>query len=142
MKKLFFALLIVVGGCGEETFDLANEAPNARECDSTHPLVGQSRDLSTSIYISSGTVTVLSDCEIEISNFTYDGRGPAVTVYGASNGNFSAGVNLSEELNGTPTNNASFSVFLPEDSTLDELNSFSIWCYEFGIDFGSASFAN
>ncbi len=144
MKKFFLFLLVAtVGlfGCEEDEVSLANAAPESRGCGSTNALVGQSRELRVSgIYGISGTVTILSDCEIEFSNFFYNGAGPNVSIYGGNNGNFEAGLNLSQPINGRRFTGETFTVFLPEGTSLDNINSFSVWCFEFDIDFSSASF--
>jgi len=137
MKKYFFyffTLAVTLSGCDDEQDSaalLANPTPLARACESTN-----------SIYGISGTVTIISDCEIEFSNFFYNGLGPNVSVYGGVNGNFSpgVGVNLSDPIQGRVFEGETFSVFLPENSTLDEINSFGIWCFEFDIDFSSTTF--
>lgn len=135
----FFSLLITSCDRGAE---LANEAPTVNEsCGSDHPLVGQTRALSTRSHQVRGDVTIVSNCEIEISNFNYDGGGPDVHVYGGTGGNFSQGVNMSEGLNGPPVSGATVRAFLPESTSLDEINSFSIWCVQFSADFGSVNFA-
>ena len=143
----YFAFIgMVLMGCDDEQDSaslLANPAPAARACASTNTLVGQSRDLRvSSLYGISGTVSVLSDCEIEFSNFFYNGLGPNVSIYAGVDGNFSPGVgiNLSEPIQGRVFEGETFSVFLPEGRTLDEFNSFSVWCFEFDIDFSSATF--
>ncbi|WP_106144325.1 DM13 domain-containing protein [Flagellimonas meridianipacifica] len=146
MKKYSFLLIIsafILVGCdvGDDSVSLSNEVPQSQECDSTHPLVGESRELPVSTtYGVRGTVTIVSDCEIRFTNFFYNGFGPAVSVYGANNGNFDEGISLSERLNGRRFEDETLTVFLPEGRTLDEINSFSIWCFEFDIDFSSVNF--
>lgn len=146
MKKLtnlFIVLIVLLVSCSDDDGDslIANSAPSGRDCDSTHLLVGESRELAVSnIYGISGVVTIVSDCEIEISNFFYNGLGPNVSVYGGTNSDFEAGINLSEPINGRSFQGETLNLFLPEDTTFDEINSFSIWCFEFNIDFSSASF--
>ncbi len=136
---VFLGLLSLVG-CSENTSP-ANDAPAARECASTNAFIGQTRPLSvSSLYGISGDVTILSDCEIEISNFFYNGSGPNVSFYGANNGNFSAGVNMSEILNGRSWEGETLNLFLPEGNTFDDINSFSVWCFEFDVNFSSAFF--
>lgn len=144
MKKILICVVVACMGffgCEEDQVSLANDAPESRTCTATNALVGQSRQLRVSeIYGISGTVTILSDCEIEFSNFFYNGLGPNVSIYGGNNGNFAAGINLSEPINGRSFSGETLTVFLPENTNLDEINSFSIWCFEFDIDFSSASF--
>lgn len=119
----------------------ANPTPEARTCTSTHPLVGESRALRVSnTYGISGEVTILSDCEIQISDFFYNGLGPNVSIYGGLNGDFASGINLSQPIDGRSFQGETLTIFLPEDTNLDEINSFSVWCFEFNQDFSSASF--
>ena len=135
-------LLIGLTGCAEsEPFAFANPTPDARSCSSTNSLVGQTRALRVSnLYGISGDVTIVSDCEIEVSNFFYNGAGPNVSFYGASGGDFRGGINMSEVLNGRVWQGETLNLFLPEGSSFDEINSFSVWCFEFDVDFSSTSF--
>ena len=135
----FLSILSLVG-CSEGA-SLANEAPAPRECEATHSLIGQTRALSvSSLYGISGNITIVSDCEIEISNFFYNGSGPNVSLYGANNGDFSAGVNMSEVLSGRTWEGETLNLFLPEGTTFDDINSFSVWCFEFDVNFSSSFF--
>ena len=146
MKKTlyyFFIVAFLMIGCSEDDgpVELANEAPEEQSCGATSDLIGQSRALRVSnTYGISGTVTILSDCEVEISNFFYNGLGPNVSIYGGVNGDFVNGVNLTSPINGIVFEDETIRFFLPEGSTVDEINSFSVWCFEFDIDFSSASF--
>ena len=133
-------ILILIISCSKEESELANAAPESRSCEQTHPLVGQSMDLIPLQHGVSGVVTILSDCEIEISNFTFDGGGPQVHVYGGTDGVFSAGINISEQLNGRVYDGETLTLTLPETSSLDTINSFSIWCVKFRENFGSVVF--
>jgi len=133
-------LLIGLIGCAEP-FTFANPAPSARNCSSTNSLVGQTRALRVSnVYGISGDVTIVSDCEIEVSNFFYNGAGPNVSFYGALDGDFGAGINMSEILNGRSWEGETLNLFLPEGTSFDDINSFSVWCFEFDVDFSSTSF--
>jgi len=119
----------------------ANPAPQARDCTSTSPLIGLSRELRiSSIYGISGTVTIISDCEIELSNFFYNGTGPNISVYAGIDNDFENGVNMSEPIQGTRFEGETLRLFLPENASFNDFNSISIWCYEFDVDFSSASF--
>lgn len=142
--KIIFVFALVLTSCNNDddsNVTPANGAPVARECPSTSNLVGQSRDFTANNqYRISGTVTIVSDCEIEISNFFYNGLGPNVSVYAGVNNNFDNGVNMSERLNGRRFEGETLRFFLPEGSTFNEFNSISIWCFEFDIDFSSVSF--
>lgn len=141
MRSIIYSLAffgVFFTSCG---VDLANEAPESRVCDSTHSLVGESSDFAPSpLYGIGGTVRIVSDCEIEISNFSYNGLGPAVSFYGGTDGDFRNGVNLSDPINGRRFERETINLFLPEGSSFDEINSFSVWCFEFDVDFSSARF--
>lgn len=141
--KYFLVLTILMLSCSDNESGnlIANAIPEQQDCPSTSSLVGQSRALRVSnTYGISGLVTIISDCEIEISNFTYNGRGPNVSVYAGVDGNFDTGVNMSENLNGRRFNGETLKLFLPKGSSFNVFNSISIWCFEFDIDFSSASF--
>lgn len=151
--KYFFALTFVLVGCSssddqndgddnQQALNLqANPAPEPRDCSSTSVLVGESRELRvSSLYGISGLVTIISDCEIEISDFFYNGSGPNISVYAAIDGDFEAGVNMSIPLNGRSFEGETLNLFLPEGTSFNEYNSISIWCFEFDVDFSSASF--
>ena len=127
-------------GCSDPV-EFANDTPQSRDCESTHSLVGQSRALRVSnLYGISGNITIVSDCEIEITDFFYNGSGPNVSLYGGNNGSFRSGVNMSEVLNGRSFQGETLNLFLPEGNSFDDINSFSVWCFEFDVDFSSASF--
>lgn len=119
----------------------ANPAPEARDCSSSSSLIGQSRQLRiSSLYGISGLVTIISDCEIEISDFFYNGLGPNISVYAGINGDFRGGVNMSQPLNGRAFEGETLNLFLPENTSFNEFNSISIWCFQFDVNFSSASF--
>ncbi len=134
-----FGLILLIGCADPISF--ANPVPEGRSCPSTNSLVGETRALQVSqLYGISGDVTIVSDCEIEISNFFYNGLGPNVSFYGGTNGNFRAGINMSEALNGRAWQGETLNLFLTEGTSFDEINSFSVWCFEFDVNFSSASF--
>ena len=115
--------------------------PEERVCEATNSLIGQTRSFPAgNIYNITGDVTVVSDCEIEVTNFNYDGRGPNVAFYSGVNGNFRVGFPMSDRLNGTNWEDATFSVYLPEGESFEDFNSFSIWCFQFNVDFSSVDF--
>ena len=142
MKSIAVLSLVLIMGCKEEDpVTFANPVPEARNCPSTASLVGQTRPLEiSSLYGIRGDVTIMSDCEIQISNFFYNGSGPNVSFYGGVDGNFRAGVNMSERLNGRVWQGETLNLYLPEGASFDEINSFSVWCFEFDVDFSSAFF--
>lgn len=109
-------------------------------CGSDHPLVGRTAALSTLQHQVSGNVTVVDNCTLEVTNFTYDGQGPRVFFYGGVDGAYGAATAfaMGPRLNGRPYSGDTITVKLPESRSLDDFNSISVWCADFDIDFGSA----
>lgn len=140
IKFLAFALLFILMGCGDDDPMPAQIDPD-RICLEEHRLVGESGNLRvSSLYGISGTVVILNDCEAEIRNFFYNGLGPAVAIYGANNGDFDNGMGLTSPIQGQQFNGVTLPLTLPEGFTFDDINSFSVWCFEFDIDFSSVIF--
>ncbi len=104
----------------------------------THPLVGRSAEFSTIAHEVSGTMTVLDDRTIEISNFNYDGLGVEVIFYYGTDGDYRSGGAIGPELTGTRFVNETFTLTLPDNLTLDDFNGLSVWCVPFNANFGDA----
>ena len=142
MSIAVIGMVFLVGcsdGPGGVTF--ANPTPSARECPATNAFVGQTMPLRVSnLYGISGNVTIVSDCEIQITDFFYNGLGPNVSFYGAVDGDYRGGVNMSEILNGRTWNGETLNLFVPEGTNIGDINSFSVWCFEFDVDFSSTLF--
>lgn len=140
--KLFgFALLFILMSCGDDDPAPIPAPDPDRICLEEHPLVGQSGDLRVStLYGISGTVVILNDCEAEIRNFTYNGLGPGVAIYGARNGDFNNGLGLTTPIDGQVFNGETVLLTLPDGLTFDDINSFSVWCFLFDVDFSSVVF--
>lgn len=113
-------------------------------CTSDHPLVGQQQEFQTRFHDVSGVVRIIDDCTIQISNFNYDGQGPLVYFYGALDGRYASSdaFIIGEQLNGTVFANDELTLTLPAGRSLDDLNGISVWCADFDINFGSASFTS
>ncbi len=109
-----------------------------RDCPSTHANVGHTGELSTLSHSVSGTVTIVNDCTIEITNFNFDGGGIIVEVYAGQDEDYfpPVGFAISDNLVGSVYNNETLTVQLPSNKTLDDLNSLSIWCSDVGVSFG------
>ncbi|BCE03439.1 DM13 domain-containing protein [Marinicellulosiphila megalodicopiae] len=105
-------------------------------CGSTHEKVGQTMTFKTKSHDVSGTAEILNDCTIRITNFTFDGKGPAVYFYTGNNGNFNSGSRLSEKLTRAYNNEV---VDIPV-SNLDDFDSLSVWCVQFRVSFGDGVF--
>lgn len=119
------------GGGGEPT----------RGCGVTHPLVGSTAELREFQHDVGGTARVLDDCTIEISDFTFDGGGIDVRVYGARDGDYDNGFSIGPDLTRPQGwDGETLTVQLTEDQSLDDLDGISIWCVPVGVDFGSGFF--
>lgn len=108
----------------------------------THPLVGRSVEFSTVAHDVSGTLTVLDDRTLELSNFNYDGGGVVVYLYNGVDGNYTGpdSQRIGSLLNGRVFENETFTVTLPDGLTLDDFNGISVWCEPFNASFGDARF--
>lgn len=113
------------------------------DCSADHPFVGRSVELSSLAHGVSGTVTVVDDCVIEVTNFNYDGGGPSVYFYGATDRNYSGdSFIIGQRLNGQRWVNDTIRLPFPEGKTLDDFNSLSVWCSDFNANFGDAFFGD
>jgi len=57
----------------------------------THPAVGRMSEFSSFSHGVSGTLTIVDDRTLEISNFNYDGGGPSVYFYAGIDGEYRSG---------------------------------------------------
>ncbi len=126
----------------EATLQTYGLGDTSRSCTKTHSLVGASAAFSMLFHDVAGNAEVLDDCTIEITNFFYDGLGPQVYFYAAKARNYSGSdaIILGERLNGTVFSNDVIRLKLPEGTTLDDIDSISVWCAEVGINFGDVVF--
>lgn len=124
----------------ESLGDLAE--PVAEGCGEDHPMVGSTASFNTLFHDVAGTIRVVNNCELEITNFTYDGEGPAVAFYGGSNGNYdSEGFALGPAIQGRAYNNETVTIDLSAVGvTLDDFDGISVWCFIFNVNFGDAVF--
>ena len=116
---------------------------NNRTCDATHSRVGESLTLQTRFHDVAGTATVIDDCTIEVTNFTYDGTGIDVRFYNGvgSPPDYNAGVPLSGDLiRSGGYDNETFTITLPEAVTLDDVDGLSVWCVDVAVSFGDGAF--
>ncbi len=114
------------------TFDLTT-----RSCAKTHARVGQTAVLETHIHGTSGKATIIDDCTVEISEFTYDGGGIFVQVFGAIDRDYQRGFAMTSKDLRKPGGyrNAVLRVNLPADRTLNDLDSIAVWCVPAGANF-------
>jgi len=111
-------------------------------CEKTHAKIGYNGLFSTLAHNVAGQATIIDDCTIEISNFDYDGGGPEVYFYGAKDHQYGSNeaFAFSLKLNGVVHQNETLTIRLPDNKTLDDLTGISVWCVEFGADFGNMEF--
>lgn len=112
-------------------------------CTSNHPFVARSAELSTRAHGVTGTVTVVDDCTIEVTNFNYDGLGPSVYFYAAPNRDYRNHVAiLGSRLNGQLWVNDTVRLPIPDNVTLDDFDSLSVWCSDVNANFGDVFFGD
>lgn len=142
-RRILFLSIALVGCATDDAADpIGNPvAATTRECGSTHPKVGHTTTLSQRSHDVAGTAAIVDDCTIEITGFSYDGRGLDVRIYAAHDGDYANGFAISDDLLGTAYANGTLRVQLPEDMTLDDLDGISVWCVEAGVSFGDGMFA-
>jgi len=146
---LLLGVLTIVG-CSSESNPLSpppdtdNDNTLVENCTADHPYVGRTRQLSMLEHDVSGTVTILDDCTIEVSNFFYDGRGPSVYFYGGQNLNYigADAFSIGPLLTGTVREGDTITLAIPEGKTLDDFDSISVWCFDFNANFGDAFFGD
>ena len=109
---------------------------------STHPLVGTSATFSDLAHDVSGTLTVIDDRTLEVSNFFYDGGGVTVFFYTGTDGDYRDGTAgagpIGPQLNGRSYQGDTIRLTIPDNLTLDEFNGISVWCVPFRANFGDA----
>jgi len=110
---------------------------------SSNPLVGTTASFRNFTHGIGGTMTLVDDRTIQITNFTYDGGGPAVYFYLGTDGGYSpsqGGRQIGPKLNGRIYDNETITLTLPADVTLNDFNGISVWCELFFVNFGDATF--
>lgn len=112
------------------------------DCDATSERVGWTAELENFFHDVGGTAEIVDDCTVVISNFTYDGTGIDVRIYGGQNGDYDNGFAMTDDLlqpggyDGT-----TLVATLPDGESIDDLDGVSVWCVDVGVDFGSGVFA-
>jgi len=122
------------GDTGGETLPETEEEPNA--------LVGTSVEFNNFFHDISGTLTVLDNRTLQVTDFTYDGLGPSVYFYTGTDGGYNprdGGNRVGPRLDGRVWNGETITIDLPANVTLDDFNGLSVWCDIFDVDFGSAN---
>lgn len=115
-----------------------NLAPPSTDNGSSHPLVGTSSEFSDLAHDISGTLTVIDDRTLEVSDFFYDGGGVRVFFYTGTDGNYRDGGPIGSQLNGRRFTGETIRLTIPDSLTLDDFNGISVWCIPFNASFGDA----
>jgi hypothetical protein len=105
--------------------------------------IGQTASLRRFFHDVAGTATIVDDCTVEITGFSFDGGGIDVRIYAGNDGNFfqsQGGFALSEDLVGIAYNENTLRLTVPEGRSLDDFDSISVWCVAVGISFGTGFF--
>lgn len=125
-----------------ETTLAALNNQNMENCDKTHSRVGYFGSFSTIAHNVSGRAEIIDDCTIRITEFSYDGGGPVVYFYAGNDHDYSSdeAFLMGPKLNGTVFENDEIIIRLPNNKTLDDFNSLSVWCVEFTASFGELIF--
>jgi len=108
-------------------------------CSATSPRVGWIADLgiNTGEGQVSGFVTAIDDCTLELRDFSYDGNGIDVRLYGSQTTAFKPGFSIGPNIVGKVFNKETLRVTLPPDKKLTDLEWIGIWCVAVGANFGS-----
>jgi hypothetical protein len=149
MRVWFLVLLL---GCGDKAGDdtAADTASDTEadadtdadsDCPQTHARVGHVAELETHHHDTAGTATILDDCTIQVTGFTYDGTGLDVRFYGALGSDFDSGFALTEDLiRDGGYSDETLTITIPEGHTVDEVDSLSLWCVDVSRSFGDGVF--
>ncbi|MES1186934.1 MAG: DM13 domain-containing protein, partial [Myxococcales bacterium] len=126
------------GNVNEET----GGGGGSSDCGKTNPRVGWTADLgvNTGEGQVSGLITMVDDCTLELHDFSYDGNGIDVRVYGSKDSSFRPAFTMGPNLVGRTFSKETWRVTLPADKTLADLDWVGIWCVAVGADFGSGPF--
>jgi hypothetical protein len=140
-----FNQILISASAAIEHFQLTlNQITNSNltSCATTHEKVGHSGFFNTFAHNVSGKATIIDDCTIEITQFSYDGGGPDVYFYGAENHEYasSEAFPIGPQINGSAFNNAKLLIKLPQNKSLDDLSGLSVWCVDFAANFGQMEF--
>jgi hypothetical protein len=108
-------------------------------------VTGSTTVLSNLFHNVGGVVTVVDDDTFRVDDFTFDGGGPAVYFYlatGDTDAEFAAGLPIMPLLSGNVFDGTQGPLFydLPAGETFNDYNAISVWCAQFGVNFGSGTF--
>lgn len=119
---------------------LGNMAAVSRSCADNNLKPGYTGTFSTLAYEVAGRVTVINNCSLEVTMFTYvDGGAPGVSLYAGINGVFTGpdAFGFGPRFDGRTLRNETLIVTLPPGKTVADFDSLSVWCFDFDANFGS-----
>lgn len=120
--------------------DTGDDIPT--NCPATHERIGWVAELQTEFHDVGGTAEITDDCTVVIRDFTYDGNGIDVRIYGGIDGDYDNGFAMTDDLR-VPGgyDGVLLEAVVPAGLTLDSLDGISVWCVDVGVNFGSGAFA-
>jgi hypothetical protein len=104
-------------------------------------MIGWVAEMPPGSHDASGTATIVDDCTVELTHFSYDGAGLSVKMYGGLGGDYAAGFAISEDILGVTFVDETKTLTLPNDKTFDDMNGISVWCITANVSFSDALFA-
>lgn len=127
---------------GDGGGDTSGDGVPGRDCPQTSARIGWTAELQDFFHGVGGTAEIVDDCTVVISNFSYDGTGIDVRIYGGQDGDYNNGYAMTGDLL-LPGGYAGTTLVatLPADQNIDNLDGVSVWCVDVGIDFGSGEFS-
>ncbi len=140
-------IVAFVSDGADSDIEMGNDDPlinSETGCSALDSRVGQTAELSMLFHQVSGTATIVDDCTIDITGFSFDGGGIDVRFYVGSDGRFresQGGFAISEDLVGIAYADNTLRLTLPPGKTLDDFNSISVWCVAVGVSFGTGFFS-
>jgi hypothetical protein len=127
---------------GTDTGGTDTGTTTGSDCPMTSARIGWTADLQNFFHDVGGTAEIVDDCTVVISNFTYDGTGIDVRIYGGAGGDYDNGFAMTEDLlKDGGYNGTTLVATLPEGEDMDALDGISVWCVDVGVDFGSGVFS-
>lgn len=132
------ASVLAFSACGPPD---AGDTSELRTCAQTHQKVGWTVRLTERFHGTRGLATLVDDCTITFSEFSYDGGGLDVRIRGAFAPDWAGGIKIGPQLLGTRRQSESFSVNVPVDRSLDDFDAVSIWCESANVSFADGIFA-
>lgn len=144
--ELVDIVAFVANGAEEEIIVAMDDPVVSAEtgCTLTSAKIGQQAQLDTQFHDVRGTATIIDDCTIEITGFSFDGGGINTQIYLGTGGEFresQGGFSVSGNLVGTRFLNNTVRVTLPVGRTMDDFDSISVWCIPVSVSFGTGFFS-